>query len=820
MKPSSAKRNQTVGTHLLRSLAVVALAASASTAFSQHVTFAPYLQLGDNGPLGPTDQIVIGWQTDEVSPKATAYKVEFHEVEEKHFSVVPQVRVIDNYLAADPALPQVPGAYGPHSNYTAVLSGLKYDTEYKYKVTGPGMPADGFKSTFRTRTKGNAYSFVVVGDEGYFPVVPNSAPARIVDYEARIAHLIDNVDKLSVPGVPALPPYQFILNTGDNVYNEGTEDNYRDFFFGVYNSDLNSNETGAPILRSKLFFPVAGNHDLGSTGVSANLLADNSAPAFSGSLSGGDALSYFNDFYFPQNGPAGYDIQNAWNVTTSTPSGFTLTYQGQSYTSPAAINAFRNSTKVDTGKGASLQIDHQSNYSFDYGNAHFLFLDANPHLFNDNLPGGNAHTVAPPTFVPYPTALGQWVINDLDSSKQQWKIVVYHQPAFSSGDATIVNNQMRQIAKLLEDHGVNLVFNGHEHNYQRTLPIRSTALTSMTPTTSAGGPLVYVDSKFDGTSHTVPDGVLYLVEGAGGNRDFDGDFAPPRGSGVGLDQDDSATGTFVDAPGLTVPQGPASWLDVNLTNPEMINFIPNAGTGQKITTKFKSKIFSFGDIVVDNNQLTLYQITEPLLTTSSATAGDPAPFGTDINGKPLNDPIPDTEIDPTTGEVVSAPDTGKSALLDKWTVTKAKLNGELTVLLHAPKDIKPGQTLNYKVTIRNNSEHGLNGTQVHFRMPTKLTFDGTLSDSVTEDGQHIVVTIGHLDKGAEQTVTIPTPRPIRCSPERDHSGVRVCLFLYRDSRREQSVVHNHQVVASLIDSSGIAKRWAGAKNAGLSSSDH
>jgi hypothetical protein len=27
---------------------------------------------------------------------------------------------------------------------------------------------------------------------------------------------------------------------------------------------------------------------------------------------------------------------------------------------------------------------------------------------------------------------------------------------------------------------------------------------------------------------------------------------------VGLDQDDSATGTHVDAPGLTVPQGPAS----------------------------------------------------------------------------------------------------------------------------------------------------------------------------------------------------------------------------------------------------------------------
>jgi hypothetical protein len=220
---------------------------------------------------------------------------------------------------------------------------------------------------------------------------------------------------------------------------------------------------------------------------------------------------------------------------------------------------------------------------------------------------------------------------------------------------------MRAVAKLLEDHGVNIVFNGHEHNYQRTLPIRATARTASTPTTTAGSPAVYVDQKFNGNTDTVPDGILYLVEGAGGNRDFDGDYAPPRGSGVGLDQDDSATGTFVDAPGLTVPQGPASWLDTNLTNPEMINFFPNAGQGTKITVKFKSKIFSFGDVLVDHNQLTLYQLSEPLQSTSSATSADPAPYGTDINGQQLNDPIPDTQLDPATGQVISAPANGTSA---------------------------------------------------------------------------------------------------------------------------------------------------------------
>jgi uncharacterized repeat protein (TIGR01451 family) len=765
MKPSL----MTGKIHLLRALTIVVSAACAPAAFGQQVTFLPYLQLGDNGPLGPKDQMVIAWQTDESSPKTSGYKVVFKEVNgesregEDEFgegarnssSVTPQARVVDNYLAADPSLPAIPGAYGPHSNYTAVLRDLKYDTEYQYRVSGPGMPGGGFASSFHTRPRGSAFSFIVDGDEGYFPAVPGSNPARIVDFEARIAHLIYNADKLSVPGVPTHPDAHLILNTGDNVYNVGSEDNYRDFFFPVYNSDQDSNETGAPLLRSKLFFPVDGNHDLGSTGVSANLLADDSAPRFSGSLSGGDALGYFTDFYFPQNGPAGFDIQNDWNVTTSVPTGFTLTYQGKTYTSPAAISAFRDSTKVDTGKGASLQIDHQSNYSFDYGNAHFLFLDANPHLFNDNLPGTNAHSAPPPTFVAYPTDLGKWVINDLDSTKQLWKIVVYHQPAFSSGDATIVNGQMRAVAKLLEDHGVSVVFNGHEHNYQRTLPIRSTDHTTVAGSPSA----VSVDQKFDGTNRTVPDGVLYLVEGAGGNRDFDGDFGAPRGSGLGVDQDDSATGTITVAPGLTVPQGPASWLDTSLTNPEMINFFPNAGQGTKITKKFKAKIFSFGDVMVDHDKLTLFQISEPLLSTSSATQTNPAPYGTDIDGMPLNDPIPDTVIDPSTGQVLSAPAIGTPALLDKWTVTKPVFDDSVIAKLSAPEKIDGGQTLTYKVSVRDASDYALNGTQVRLRLPHGLTFAGTLSDTVTLQGDEVVVTLGRLATGAEETVYIPALVP-------------------------------------------------------------
>jgi uncharacterized repeat protein (TIGR01451 family) len=266
---------------------------------------------------------------------------------------------------------------------------------------------------------------------------------------------------------------------------------------------------------------------------------------------------------------------------------------------------------------------------------------------------------------------------------------------------------------------------------------------------------VSIDTAFDGIEHTVPDGVLYIVEGAGGNRDFDGDLGPARGSGLGIDQDDSAAGTASVA-GFTFPNGPASWLDTNLTSAEFTPVLPGAGSGPKITAKFKSKVFSFADVVVRDNKLTLYQITEPLTSSSSATASNPAPFGTDVNGNPMNDPIPDTLVDPATGNVVTPPATGPSALLDKFTVTKPDLGDRLHVRLSAPHSAVPGGQLIYTLTVRNGSSHGLNGTQAVFELPSDVTFVSSPDGVATQVGDKVVVTIGRLDPGGNATVHLQT----------------------------------------------------------------
>jgi hypothetical protein len=729
----------------LASVSLAALTAASAAVAATTVTYAPYIQPGDAGPLGERDQIVVTWQTNEAAPNPSAYKVQFGIGDDLFVSVQPVGRVVDNYLAADPSLPVPPTAYGAHTNYTAVLRNLKPDAVYSYRVTGPGLPAAGFTSWFPTRRTGDHFSYLVMGDEGFFPARPGST--LVTDFFARIVHLMYNSGKLSLPGQPMRPQGEFALNTGDNVYNTGSEDSYRDFWMPVWNSDVDSQDRGAPFIRSFKNYIVVGNHDIGLSGDFVNLLATAGAAPYAGQTGGGDALAYFNNYYFPLNGPTGVDPFYVLNGDAATYNGAFFSYNGTTYTSPVAAEAYRASTLVDSGKGPKRQIDHMGNYSFDHGNAHFVFIDANPHVFNAKLDGAALYAAPPDTFSAYPSILREWLINDLDASDKAWKIVVYHQPAFSSGNATMRNNQMRAVATLLQDHGVNIVYNGHEHNYQRTQPIRATA--AVTNAVSETAPdVVAVDTAFDGAAHRVADGVIHLVEGAGGNRDFDGDEGSPRGSGLGLDQDDSATGTFVAANGQTYPQGPASWLDTHMTAAEMAPAVPGAGQAPKFTVKFKAKIFSFGHVVVEGNKLTHYQISEPLLPTSSATTLNPFPNGTNYYGQPVRDPVPDTVVDPSTGQVVGVNPPGTPDLLDKWTIEKPDLDDSVTVRL-APQ---PYGSSGKVVVVSNKSPYGLNGAQLVLH---DCDYDGPVDDTHTVAGNRLIITLGRIAPGAETSVTVP-----------------------------------------------------------------
>jgi hypothetical protein len=64
-----------------------------------------------------------------------------------------------------------------------------------------------------------------------------------------------------------------------------------------------------------------------------------------------------------------------------------------------------------------------------------------------------------------------WLEKDLASSGSEWKIAFFHHPIYSSGEKHGSNRTLReQIEPLFVKHGVDVVFTGHEHFYERLKP--------------------------------------------------------------------------------------------------------------------------------------------------------------------------------------------------------------------------------------------------------------------------------------------------------------------------------------------------------------
>jgi hypothetical protein len=192
-----------------------------------------------------------------------------------------------------------------------------------------------------------------------------------------------------------------------------------------------------------------------------------------------DALGAYHFFRAPTNGPG----LGAWN----TPLGQSLETQ--------TFRAVVGSSYPALGA-----------YSFDYGPAHFLVLDNNGYV--------NLET----------PALREWIEADLRQSRATWKFVSLHAPLFHSSREHYTAQKSRLLAPLLQDIGVDIVFAGHVHNYQRSLPLR------FTPNPPRRLPAGYVngdfqlDTKFDGQTNTRPNGIIHVVSGGGGASLYSVDF--------------------------------------------------------------------------------------------------------------------------------------------------------------------------------------------------------------------------------------------------------------------------------------------------------
>jgi len=90
------------------------------------------------------------------------------------------------------------------------------------------------------------------------------------------------------------------------------------------------------------------------------------------------------------------------------------------------------------------------NYSFDYGNLHFVVL------------GVNAYETT-----------GAWAKEDLLNSRKRWKLAAFHYPLFPVMPEGVGGMFYGRISEAMDAGKADILFAGHEHSFARSYPIRN-----------------------------------------------------------------------------------------------------------------------------------------------------------------------------------------------------------------------------------------------------------------------------------------------------------------------------------------------------------
>lgn len=261
-----------------------------------------------------------------------------------------------------------------------------------------------------------------------------------------------------------------VMIPGDIVYNNGRIGEYRSSFFPVFSAARPDPAVGAPLLSTTLFLAGLGQHDTES-----NLQTQP------------DGFAYYYYWSQPRNGPV---------VDPDSPLAFPL--QGTA------------AQRRDFLEATAGRYPRMSTFSCDFGNTHWVVLDTfNPHA------DWNSPT------------LREWLRRDLAQAQSaRWRFVCSYLPPFNSCQQYPQGEKMRVVADLFEEYGVDLVFSGFAHSYQRTRPLRFRPTDDPDPQAADWNqrrPGEYLqDLVFDGVRHTRPHGVIYLVTGGGGHPGLHG----------------------------------------------------------------------------------------------------------------------------------------------------------------------------------------------------------------------------------------------------------------------------------------------------------
>jgi hypothetical protein len=148
--------------------------------------------------------------------------------------------------------------------------------------------------------------------------------------------------------------------------------------------------------------------------------------------------------------------------------------------------------------GGTTPSNSELYYSFDYGNIHFIILDSQI----------SGRTTTGTQYL--------WLQQDLQATRQDWIVAIWHHPPYSKSGHDSDTEQrlvdMRQnFLPLLEQYGVDLVYNGHSHDYERTY---------------------LIDSAYGNAANNNTNRLKVVKDGTSGNPETTGPYRKPSMKGA------------------------------------------------------------------------------------------------------------------------------------------------------------------------------------------------------------------------------------------------------------------------------------------------
>jgi len=139
-------------------------------------------------------------------------------------------------------------------------------------------------------------------------------------------------------------------------------------------------------------------------------------------------------------------------------------------------------------------VEAERNFWFDYGDARFVALDTNRSV-----------ELGAISFEDMKSKVAPWLRNVLTETDARWKFVFFHHPPYtgSTHDAGGQAFVKEAFCGIFDETGVDMVFCGHNHLYERTAPIKA--------------------DKMVGEG----EGPVYITTGAGGASRYPEELPPP-----------------------------------------------------------------------------------------------------------------------------------------------------------------------------------------------------------------------------------------------------------------------------------------------------